>query len=136
MSTALLADVDPRPWGEALGGLGPMGPVVLSFAFGAFVVAVVFGAVTIALTGIRRWGVPGLAYVLAGLWRELHGLRADLRAWADGDPLEPLEPLDEKRSLFPPPRRPTPAEDAPAHAARPSAPSVRRAEGPRSSRRA
>lgn len=124
----IIADVDPRPWGEAIGGLGPMGPIVLSFAFGAFVVAVVFGSVTIALTGIRRWGIPGLAYVLAGLWRELHGLRADLRAWSDGDPLEPLEPLDEKRSMFPPPRRPTPDAAAPVAPARPAAPASRRGQ--------
>jgi hypothetical protein len=127
--------MDPRPWGEAIGGLGPMGPLVFSLVFALAVIVIVFGSATVALTGIRRWGVPGLAYVLAGLWRELHGLRSDLRAWADGDPLEPLEPLDEKRSLFPPPRRPTPpahaASAAPAPAERSAAPASRRNAAPR-----
>lgn len=99
---------DPAAWGAAIGNLGPIGMIVIPLVFALAVIIVVALASTIALTGIRRFGVPGLAYVLGGLWRELHGLRMDLRAWSSGDELPPLEPLDEKRSLFPPPRKPSP----------------------------
>jgi hypothetical protein len=124
---------------ETLGAIGSLGPTALILIPLAFALLVVLGFVvagTVAITGVRRFGMPGLAYTLGGVRLELHGLRSDLRAWQSGDPLPDLEPLDEARSLFPPPRRPSPApEAAPARTAREPAPVSRRAgRGPQASR--
>jgi hypothetical protein len=42
-----------------------------------------------------------LAWVIAGVWQELHGFRQDLRAWQRGEDLPDLGPLSD--SVPPPP---------------------------------
>jgi hypothetical protein len=129
MNHALLATESTAA--ETLGAIGSLGPTALILIPLAFALLVVLGFVaagTVAVTGVRRFGMPGLAYTLGGVRLELHGLRSDLRAWQSGDPLPDLEPLDERRSLFPPPRRPTPdTEAAPARGEPVLAPASRRA---------
>lgn len=128
---------DPAAWGQAIGNLGPIGMLVIPLVFALAVVLIAAATTTISLTGIRRLGIPGLAYVLGGLWRELHGLRGDIRAFVEQTPLGALEPIEEGRFYFPPKRK-APASDpppaaAPAPAERvPGPPSQRRRETSRS----
>jgi hypothetical protein len=118
---------DPAAWGQAFGSLGPIGLLLVPLGFALLVVIGMLVATTIALTGIRRLGMPGLAWTLGGVRLELHGLRLDLRAWQSGEPLEPLEPLDANRSLFPPKVRKEPTSEPPEPPAPAPAPTSRRA---------
>ena len=105
---------------ETLGAIGSLGPTALILIPIAAVVLVtgcfVLGGV-VALTGVPRFRIPGLAWVMAGVWRELHGLRADWRAVQRNEPLPDLDPLSD--SVPPPPaprsakRAPTPSRDEP-----------------------
>jgi hypothetical protein len=122
---------DPKAWGEAIGSLGPIGTLVIPLVFALAVILVVSAAGTVALTGIRRLGIPGLAYVLGGLWRELHGLRGDIRAFVAETPLEPLEPIEEARFFFAAKKKAPASDPPPAAAAVPS----ERAPGPPSRKR-
>jgi hypothetical protein len=131
MMAASQGATDPAAWGAAIGNLGPMGMLVIPLVFALAVFFLAVAAITVSLTGIRRFGVPGLAYVLGGLWRELHGLRSDFRAHASQTPMEPLEPIDEERFYFPAKRKPPPSDPPPAAAAAP----VERIPGPPSQRR-
>lgn len=122
---------------ETLGAIGSLGPTALILVPLAFALLVVLGFIlagTIAVTGIRRFGMPGLAWTLGGVRIELHGLRTDLRAWQANEPLPDLEPLDEHRALFPP-RRPPRTEAPPAPVEPVHVPASRRAgRGPLASR--
>jgi hypothetical protein len=101
--TNLLADsaTDPAAWGQFFGGLGPAGFALVCIAAIVFLVVAFVLCVVIALTGIPRFRIPGLAWVTAGVWRELHGLRGDLRAWQRGEALPDLDDLAD--SVPPPP---------------------------------
>jgi hypothetical protein len=92
---------DPAAWGLFFGGLGPGGFALVCLGAIVFLVLAFVLCVVIALTGIPRFRVPGLAWVTAGVWRELHGLRGDLRAWQRGEELPDLDPLAD--SVPPPP---------------------------------
>lgn len=116
---------DPEAWGRALG------PVGLCLAFALLVVLGALGAGTVALVGIPRWRIPGLAWALSGVWRELHGLRGDLRAYQRGEALPDLDPLED--SVPPPPvprgakpvrteHQPAPPSHRPGRATIPSRP--------------
>jgi hypothetical protein len=119
----------------ALGTLGPTALILIPLAFALLVVLGFVAAGTIAVTGVRRLGMPGLAWTLGGVRLELHGLRADLRVWQRDETLPELEPLDEHRALFPP-RRSARTEAPPAPAAHEPAPVSRRgAPAPRNTRR-
>lgn len=110
---------DPEAWARALG------PVGLCLAFALIVVLAALGTFTLAATGIPRWKIPGLAWTLAGVWRELHGLRVDLRAFQSGDPLPELPPLAD--SVPPPPALPRATKPAqPVRRDAPTAPPSRR----------
>lgn len=91
----MLAEVDPRPWGEAVNNSGSNGLVVLCLVF-ALLVVVVFAI---------AW-----VYVGHGIRIELHGLRVDLRLFQRGDELGELPPLPRLpgplKKILPPPAEP------------------------------
>lgn len=110
---------DPEAWSRALGPLG------ICLAFALAVVLGALGVFAIAATGIPRWKIPGLAWILAGVWRELHGLRLDLRAFQAGEPFPELSPLGD--SVPPPPAPPRAAKAAqPLRGGAPPAPPSQR----------
>ena len=131
MMAASQGATDPAAWGAAIGNLGPIGTLVIPLVFALAVILVVSAAGTVALTGIRRFGIPGLAYVLGGLWRELHGLRGDIRAFVAETPLDPLEPIEEARFYFAAKKKAPASDPPPATAPAP----VERVPGPPSQRR-
>jgi hypothetical protein len=93
---------DPSSVGAGLSQIGPdRGVVAMVLFFALAVVVLVIGTAGIALTGIPRLRIPGLAWAISGVWRELHGLRQDQRDIRAGRDLPDLEPLPD--SVPPPP---------------------------------
>jgi hypothetical protein len=119
--TASQGMTDPTAWGQALGGLGPVGFLLIPLAFALAVIIVIAIAWIIVGHGIRV---------------ELHGLRLDLRLFQQGELLPDLSPpqppgvLGPLRRLVP---APEPADPL-ASAARGDGPPSRRARPPQSSR--
>ncbi len=89
---ALEGVTDPAVWAIFFGTLGPAGFALICVVAVLFVVFIGIAGVAIALTGIPRWGIPGLAWALVGIWKEIHGYRQDERDKAAGKQLEELEP--------------------------------------------
>jgi hypothetical protein len=111
---------DPEAWGRFFGALGPGGFTLVMVGFGVLVVIAFALSAAIALTGIPRFKIPGLAWTTAGLWHELHGLRGDLRAYQRGDTLPDLDPLSD--SVPPPATQRAPRESKPVHDRQPRKP--------------
>lgn len=94
----------------AIGSLGPTALILVPLAFGLAVVAIFVGGAVIALVGIPRFKIPGLAWSISGVWQELHGFRLDLRAWQRGEELPELPPISDSVPL---PRAAQSAKSAP-----------------------